>query len=337
LNNEINPQASGPAISPITPVSAGFVGLGLMGAPMAANLLKAGWPVTAWNRSAAAVEDFVALGGSRAADVASLRDEPMIIFMLPDLSFIEDAASGLLDEWRLAPPLPGTLVVVMSSVSPVGVRAFGRAVAEASSGNAVVLDAPVSGGTEGAQQGTLAIMAGGPGEHFERLRPVLEAMGTTVRRLGELGSGSLAKACNQLIVGTTTAALAEAAELAERSGMDVESLFDVLSGGLAASRVLEFVGPRLAAKDYAPTGPAKFMHKDLSFVMAGAAAAGTMVPMATAAVELYRELKDQGLGDQDLAVVRQTIANLSAGAAGTIAAPAGATARGTASIQETTA
>jgi len=337
LNNEINPQASGPAISPITPVSAGFVGLGLMGAPMAANLLKAGWPVTAWNRSAPAVEGFVALGGSRAADVASLRDEPVIIFMLPDLSFIEDAASGLLDEWRLAPPLPGTLVVVMSSVSPVGVRAFGRAVAEASSGNAVVLDAPVSGGTEGAQQGTLAIMAGGPGEHFERLRPVLEAMGTTVRRLGELGSGSLAKACNQLIVGTTTAALAEAAELAERSGMDVESLFDVLSGGLAASRVLEFVGPRLAAKDYAPTGPAKFMHKDLSFVMAGAAAAGTMVPMATAAVELYRELKDQGLGDQDLAVVRQTIANLSAGAAGTIAAPAGATARGTASIQETTA
>jgi 2-hydroxy-3-oxopropionate reductase len=300
---------------------------------MAANLLKAGWPVSAWNRSTAAVDDFVALGGSRAADVAALRDEPVIIFMLPDLSFIEDAASGLLDEWRLAPPLPGTLVVVMSSVSPVGVRAFGLAVAEASSGNAVVVDAPVSGGTEGAQQGTLAIMAGGPTEHFERLRPVLEAMGTTVRRLGDLGSGSLAKACNQLIVGTTTAALAEAAELAERSGMDVESLFDVLSGGLAASRVLEFVGPRLAAKDYAPTGPAKFMHKDLSFVMASAAAAGTKVPMATAAVELYGELKDQGLGDQDLAVVRQAIANLSAG--GTTAAPAGATSRATATIQET--
>ena len=335
MNNEINPQDSCPANSPITPVSAGFVGLGLMGAPMAANLLKAGWPVTAWNRSTAAVDDFVALGGSRAADVAALRDEPVIIFMLPDLSFIQDAASGLLDEWRLAPPLPGTLVVVMSSVSPVGVRAFGLAVAEASSGNAIVVDAPVSGGTEGAQQGTLAIMAGGPGEHFERLRPVLEAMGTTVRRLGELGSGSLAKACNQLIVGTTTAALAEAAELAERSGMDVESLFDVLAGGLAASRVLEFVGPRLAAKDYAPTGPAKFMHKDLSFVMAGAVAAGTTVPMATAAVELYRELKDQGLGDLDLAVVRQTIANLS-GTAGTTPAPAGATARVTASIQGTT-
>ncbi|ALV43875.1 2-hydroxy-3-oxopropionate reductase [Pseudarthrobacter sulfonivorans] len=304
-----------------------------MGAPMAANLLKAGWSVTAWNRSTAAVDDFVGLGGSRARNVAALRDEPVIIFMLPDLSFIEDAASGLLDDWRLAPPPPGTLVVVMSSVSPVGVKAFGLAVADASGGNAIVLDAPVSGGTEGAQRGTLAIMAGGPSEHFERLRPVLEAMGTTVRRLGELGSGSLAKACNQLIVGTTTAALAEAAELAERSGMDVESLFEVLSGGLAASKVLDFVGPRLAAKDYAPTGPAKFMHKDLSFVMASAAAAGATVPMATAAVELYGELKDQGLGDQDLAVVRQTIANLSAAAATTIAAAADATARTT--VQET--
>jgi len=154
-------------------------------------------------------------------------------------------------------------------------------------------------------------MAGGSEEDFARLLPVFQAMGTTVRRLGELGAGSLAKACNQLIVGTTTAALAEAAELAERSGMNVGALFEVLSGGLAASRVLEFVGPRLAAKDYVPTGPAKFMHKDLSFVVDSADAAGTAVPMARAGVDLYAELKRQGLGDQDLAVVRQTISNLS--------------------------
>ena len=316
LQNENNSQATGPAKAAVAPLngtarSAGFVGLGLMGAPMAANLLRAGWAVSAWNRSPAAVDAFVRLGGAGVPNVAALRDEPLIIFMLPDLSFIEEAAAGLLDEWRSAPPQPGTLVVVMSSVSPVGVQAFGAAVAEASSGNAITVDAPVSGGTEGAQKGTLAIMAGGPGEHFERLRPVLEAMGTTVRLLGGLGSGSLAKACNQLIVGTTTAALAEAAELAERTGMDVESLFEVLAGGLAASRVLEFVGPRLAAKEYAPTGPAKFMHKDLSFVLESASAAGSAVPMATAGVELYGELKRQGLGDLDLAVVRQAIATLS--------------------------
>ena len=292
------------------PKSAGFVGLGLMGAPMAANLLTAGWNVTGWNRSPGAVRDLEALGGNAASHVADLRDEPVIIFMLPDLPFIEEAAAGLLEAWRAAPPAPGTLVVVMSSVSPVAVRAFGLAVADASGGSASVLDAPVSGGTVGAQRGTLAIMAGGSPEDFSRALPALEAMGTSVRRLGDLGAGSLAKACNQLIVGTTTAALAEAAELAERSGLDVEALFEVLSGGLAASRVLEVVGPRLAAKDYTPTGPAKFMHKDLSFVLESAATARTATPMASAGVDLYAELVAQGLGDLDLAAVRQAIATL---------------------------
>jgi 2-hydroxy-3-oxopropionate reductase len=145
-------------------------------------------------------------------------------------------------------------------------------VAAASGGNAVVVDAPVSGGTKGAVEGTLAIMVGASEEDFQRLLPLFSAMGTTARRLEPLGAGSLAKACNQLIVGTTTAALAEAAELAERSGLDVAALYDVLAGGLAGSRVLDIVGPRLAAKDYAPTGPAKFMHKDLSFVLESAAA-----------------------------------------------------------------
>ena len=291
---------------------AGFVGLGLMGAPMAANLAKKGWTVTAWNRSPGALEDFRRVGGSAAGGVEQLRDEPVIAFMLPDLAYIEDAAVGLLASWQAAPPAAGTAVVVMSSVSPTAVRAFGQKVQEASSGNAVVVDAPVSGGTKGAIEGTLAIMAGADDEaDFRRLQPFFEAMGTTVRLLGPLGAGSLAKACNQLVVGTTTAALAEAAELAERSGVDVAALYEVLSGGLAGSRVLEQVGPRIARKDYAPTGPAKFMHKDLSFVVESADAAGSAVPMARAGVELYAELKRQGLGDQDLAVVRQTISNLS--------------------------
>ncbi|CAN7396830.1 NAD(P)-dependent oxidoreductase [Arthrobacter sp. LjRoot78] len=290
---------------------AGFVGLGLMGGHMAVNLLKAGWAVTGWNRSAAALDGFAARGGIRAADVAALRDEPVIIFMLPDLSYIEDAAQELLAGWAAEPPVPGTAVVVMSSVSPAAVRDFGARVARLSRGNATVVDAPVSGGTKGAEDGTLAIMAGAEERDFRRLLPLFSAMGGTVRRLGPLGSGSLAKACNQLIVGTTTAALAEAAELAERSGMDVAALYEVLAGGLAGSKVLEVVGPRLAAKDYEPTGPAKFMHKDLSFVLESAAAVDAAVPMATAGVELYAELKRQGLGDLDLAAVRQAISNLS--------------------------
>ncbi|WP_159733942.1 NAD(P)-dependent oxidoreductase [Arthrobacter sp. 9V] len=292
----------------MTSTRVGFVGLGLMGAPMASNIAKAGWHVTAWNRSEAAFEG---LSVQRAASVAELRNEDAIIFMLPDLPFIEKAAADLLESWRSKPPVPGTAVVIMSSVSPTGVRQFGEAVHQASSGNAVVVDAPVSGGTAGAGSGTLAIMVGATESQFQSLKPLLGTMGTTVRLMGPLGSGSLAKACNQLIVGTTTAALAEAAELAERSGMDVDALYDVLSGGLAGSRVLDNVGPRLAAKDYAPTGPAKFMHKDLGFVISSAEAVGSAVPMATAAIDLYAELKRQGLGDQDLAVVRQTIANLS--------------------------
>lgn len=292
--------------------SVGFVGLGLMGAPMAANLLKAGWNVTGWNRSTAAARDLELLGGASAETVADLRDEPVIVFMLPDLPHIEQAAAGLLKAWRVSPPAPGTLVVVMSSVSPVGVQAFGHSVVEATGGNASVVDAPVSGGTEGAQQGSLAIMAGCSEADFERVLPVLEAMGTVVRRLGGLGAGSLAKACNQLIVGTTTAALAEAAELAERSGMDVTALFEVLSGGLASSRLLEQVGPRLAAKNYTPTGPAKFMRKDLAFVLESAGWVGAATPMAFAGHKLYTELVAQGLGDLDLAVVRQAIANLGA-------------------------
>jgi 2-hydroxy-3-oxopropionate reductase len=159
-------------------------------------------------------------------------------------------------------------------------------------------------------------MAGGSPADFERIRPAFDAMGTTVRRMGALGSGSLAKACNQLVVGITTAALAEAAELAERSGLDAAGLFDVLAGGLASSRVLELVGPRLAARDYTPTGPAKFMLKDLSFVLESADRAGTAVPMAAAGADLYAELVRQGLGNRDLAVVRQAIANLGDGDGG---------------------
>lgn len=295
------------------PPAIGFVGLGHMGAPMAVNLLRADWDVTVWNRSAAALESLAAHGARTASSVAELRDASVIIFMLPDLGFIEEAAEPLLAAWQETPPEPGTVVVVMSSVSPQAVQGFGARVAEASGGRASVIDAPVSGGTVGAEKGTLAIMAGGNAADFERISPVLDSMGTTVRLLGPLGSGSLAKACNQLLVGTTMAALAEAAELAESSGMDVSALFEVLSGGLAGSNVLRLGGPRIAAKDYTPTGPAKFMHKDLGFVLESAAAVGSATPMASAGYALYGTLKDQGLGEQDLTVVRETIARLGAG------------------------
>ncbi|WP_457950456.1 NAD(P)-dependent oxidoreductase [Pseudarthrobacter sp. alpha12b] len=290
---------------------AGFVGLGHMGKLMAAHAMAKGWHITGWNRSHDALARLQALGGAAAERVSDLRSLPIIIFMLPDLSHIEEAAAELLECWKQEPPAPNTVLLVMSSVSPTGVQDFGQRVLELSAGNARVVDAPVSGGTNGAADGTLAIMAGGDEQAFGRVEPLLQCMGTTVRHLGPLGTGSLAKACNQLVVGTTTAALAEAAELAERSGLAPAELFDVLQGGLAGSRVLDVVGPRLVSKDYTPTGPAKFMHKDLAFVLDAAGVVGAATPMATAALDLYAELKRQGLGDQDLAVVRQAVSNLS--------------------------
>lgn len=303
---------------------AGFAGLGLMGSLMAANAMRQGWRITGWNRSPEAVTRLQDQGGIAATTVADMRNMPVIVFMLPDLPHVQEAAAGLLLSWKQQPPAPGTVLLVMSSVSPTGVKEFGQHVRLVSGGNAQVVDAPVSGGTKGAAEGTLAIMAGADdAATFQRVEPLLRTMGTTVRHLGPLGAGSLAKACNQLVVGTTTAALAEAAELAERSGLDPAALFEVLAGGLAGSRVLDIVGPRLVSRDYSPTGPAKFMHKDLSFVLDAAGATGSATPMAAAAVELYAELKRQGLGDQDLAVVRRTIANLSqqtaAAAEGTVA------------------
>ena len=176
--------------------------------------------------------------------------------------------------------------MLCSTSSPAGVRALGERLRDETGDAVRLVDAPVSGGVEGATAATLSIMLGGSDPDAERAADVLRACGRPVH-LGPLGAGEVAKACNQLVVGTTTAALAEAAELAERSGLDPAALFDVLSGGLAGSRVLDVVGPRLVSKDYTPTGPAKFMHKDLSFVLDAARAAGTAAPIATAAVELY--------------------------------------------------
>ncbi|XBH20535.1 NAD(P)-dependent oxidoreductase [Jonesiaceae bacterium BS-20] len=289
----------------------GFVGLGFMGSPMSQNLLSAGFRVTVWNRSTPAVTVLQEHGASVVSQVAQMRDLPVIIFMLPDLNYIEESTVPLLESWRENPPHQPTVLVVMSSVSPTRVREFGETVSAATGGMVTVVDAPVSGGTVGAQAATLAIMAGGSQQDYDRLLPIFNAMGKTVARMGELGTGSLAKACNQLLVGTAAAALAEAAELAESSGLDVQALFAVLGGGLAGSQVLNIVGPRIIAKDYAPTGPAKFMHKDLAFVLESAAQTGAAVPMAVAGHELYGTLNEQGLGDLDLAVVRESVARLS--------------------------
>jgi 2-hydroxy-3-oxopropionate reductase len=283
----------------------GFIGLGLMGAPMAGNLLASGRRVEGWNRSDGPFGAFEAAGGRRVGSLADLAVLDTVVFMLPDLPMIEDAAAPILAAWGAEPPTGRKRLVVMSSVSPVAVKRFGVAVDAATGGRAVVVDAPVSGGRQGAVDGTLAIMVGAEPEDFAELEPLFRAMGTSVVRLGPLGAGSLAKACNQLIVGTTAAALAEAAVLAEAQGLDVEALFGVLSGGLAGSRVMDQLAPRMVARNYAPTGPSKFMLKDLRFVEAAGVEASAALPLASSALAIYCDLVSEGLGDEDLAVVHE--------------------------------
>jgi 2-hydroxy-3-oxopropionate reductase len=173
-----------------------------------------------------------------------------------------------------------------------------------------VVDAPVSGGDVGAEQATLSIMVGGRPEDVARVRPFLEAMGTTVDHLGALGAGQLAKACNQVVVAATITALAEALVLARKGGLDPRRVFAVLAGGLAGSRVLEVKGPKLLGGDFRPGGAAAFQHKDLGFALAAARAEGVALPLTALVDQLFGAARWNGFGDDDHSVVVRVIERL---------------------------
>ncbi|MFK4104081.1 NAD(P)-dependent oxidoreductase [Streptomyces sp. NPDC019531] len=283
----------------------GFVGLGAMGLPMAANLAKAGFDVLAWNRGGAPLDAAVADGcraaGSPAEVAAGART---VVTMLPDLPQVRDVWAG--QDGLLAgldPAAAGRTMdtlVVMGTVSPVAVRALAE---ELRPHGVLVVDAPVSGGVTGARDATLSIMAGGTEDAVERVRPYLAAMGSTVRRMGDTGAGSLAKACNQLVVAGTLVALAEAVVLGERGGLDAAALLEVLAGGLASSEVLTQKRRHLADSDFTPSGPARYLLKDLGFVLDSANDAGVELPLSATVARLYAAVDDRGLGDLDNSVV----------------------------------
>lgn len=281
------------------PATVGFVGLGAMGLPMAVNLARAGIDVVAWNRSPAAGARAAAAGVrvvARPADVGT--SARTVLTMLPDLPQVRellDAPDGLLGAGTTV-----TTLVIMGTVSPVGVRALAG---ELRPRGVTVIDAPVSGGQRGAAEATLSIMVGADERGFAELRPYLEAMGRTVRHLGPVGAGSLTKACNQLVVAATLAALAEAVVLGERGGLAPEALLDVLGGGLAASEVLVQKRDHLVGGDFRGSGPAEYLVKDLGFALAGAADSGADLPVTAAAADLYRSAVADGLGHLDNSVV----------------------------------
>lgn len=289
------------------PALIGFLGLGTMGLPMAVNLVGAGFDVLAWNRGAAARERAAQAGiplASSPHDVAAACET--VFTMLPDLPQVREVLAGT--DGLLAADRLGTLVV-MGTVSPIDVAEL----AEELAGRGVtVLDAPVSGGEKGAIEASLAIMVGGEAEAFARLRPAFESMGRLVLHLGPTGSGSIAKACNQLVVAATLGGLCEAVLLAERSGLDSAAVLDLLSHGLAASEVLEQKRGQLISGDFTGRGPAAYLLKDLRFALATAHTHGAALPITTLVGDLYQDLVARGLGDRDnsalLAVLRGTAA-----------------------------
>ncbi len=283
----------------------GFLGPGLMGAPMVSHIAAAGFPTAVWARRPQAA---VALAGENLSPAATPREAALgadvIIAMLPDLPDLEALLTGPDGLWAgIDAPV---VLVICSTVSPAAVQAFARRAAAETDGRVRVVDAPVSGGVAKATDGTLSILVGGADADVAAVRPVLTACGTPMH-LGPLGAGEVAKACNQLIVGAEVAALSEASLLARDAGIDLTQLFDALSGGLAASRVLDQKRDKLTNAEYSASGPAKFMAKDLRFAAEAGATTDTPTPLTAFLRTLYDGLNAAGLGDADIAVMQRYI------------------------------
>jgi 3-hydroxyisobutyrate dehydrogenase-like beta-hydroxyacid dehydrogenase len=289
----------------------GVIGLGVMGRPMTANILRDGArAVHITGRDKGKYDELIAAGAIWHDTARSLAaDVGLVLLMLPDLPQVEEVLDG--PHGLLAAHPRDLLLVISCSSSPVGVVELSRRLAQETDGHVRVVDAPVSGGSEGAAAGTLSIMVGGDHPDVETAIALLSACGTAVH-LGPLGSGQVAKACNQMIVAATVLALGEAAVMADRSGIDLAVLFRLLAGGYAGSRVLETRGERIVTEDYRPSGAAKYMVKDLRFAADVADATGTHAVLLPTLAAAFDELAARGLGDSDIAVTRRFVAERSA-------------------------
>ena len=283
----------------------GFIGLGIMGLPMAGNLVKAGYDVVGFNRSRPKVDRFVDAGGRGAGDVAeAVRDADIVITMLPDSPDVEQVVLG--DDGVLANAASGTLLVDMSTIRPATARLLAD---EGGKAGVRVLDAPVSGGEQGAVDGALSIMVGGAKQDFEAARPALDSVGSTVVHVGPPGAGQTVKAANQLIVAGTIELVAEALVLLEAQGVDTRSAVQVLAGGMAGNRILERKATGMLARDFKPGFRVELHHKDLGIVQETAREAGVVVPLGAVVAQLMASLQGQGHGGLDhtalLALVEQ--------------------------------
>jgi len=272
----------------------GFIGTGLMGKPMARNLLRAGFPVAAFNRTRAKAEE-LASEGARIVDSPreAARDADVVITIVSDTPDVEAVILG--DEGVIHGARPGAVVIDMSTISPAVTR---RIAADLAARGIAMLDAPVSGGVTGAIEGTLSIMAGGRREVFERCRPVLEAMGKRLVYCGGHGQGQMVKLCNQIAIASNLLAAAEAVVFARKAGIDPSTMIEAVGAGAAGSWVINVLGPKMAAHDFAPGFMVRLQQKDLRLVMQAASEMSVSLPGAALVHQLFAAVEAEGRGDE---------------------------------------
>ncbi|WP_422934277.1 2-hydroxy-3-oxopropionate reductase [Sinomonas sp. P47F7] len=271
------------------------IGLGIMGLPMAVNLVKAGHQVTGYNRSSDKIAKLVTEGGRGAESIAdAVKDADVIVTMVPDSPDVEGVVSG--PEGVFANAKPGALWIDASSIRP---DVAARLATEARAVGIRPLDAPVSGGEQGAIDAVLSIMVGGSAEDFEAAKPVLDAVGRTIVHVGPSGSGQTVKAANQLIVAVNIQALSEAIVFLEAYGVDTDAALKVLGGGLAGSKVLDQKGQKMLSRNFDPGFRLALHNKDLGIVTSAAREAGVVVPLGAAVAQLVSALVARGDGGLD--------------------------------------
>ena len=285
----------------------GFIGLGIMGGPMAANLVKAGYSVVGYNRHPEPIERLVAAGGHGASGVAeAVAGADVVITMLPDSPDVESVALG--EDGVFANAKPGLLYIDCSTIRP---DVSADLAAEGAKRGIGVVDAPVSGGEQGAIDASLSIMVGGSPEDFAAARPVLETVGKTVVHVGPPGAGQTVKAANQLIVAGTIQLVAEAIVFLEAHGVDMEPAIKVLAGGLAGNAILDRKAAGMLARRFDPGFRIDLHHKDLGIVQAAAREAGVVIPVGALVSQLVASLRAQGHGSLDHSALLLLVEQLS--------------------------
>jgi 2-hydroxy-3-oxopropionate reductase len=285
----------------------GFVGLGIMGKPMARNLMEAGYELMVHNRSRGPVDELASEGAEAAESPREVAEKSAIVItMLPDSPQVQEVVAG--EDGVLEGIKESSLLVDMSTISPVVTEELAAAVKEKGVG---MLDAPVSGGDVGAIEGTLSIMVGGEEEDFERAKPLFEAMGKTVNHVGPVGAGQVTKAANQIVVALTIEAVSEALVLGSKGGVAPEKILDVLGGGLAGNKVMEVKREKFLTHTFDPGFRSELHHKDLGIALAAGREYGVVLPVTAIVDQMLLSMKKKGWGGEDHSALLRVIEDLS--------------------------